>query len=90
MFRVTIPKEQVKDLKLYPKPDLVDRKTGRKESVLDDDLKTVISYEQLQEGLIKLNSKIEERYGSVGSKVHQERFVAGLPSDGFVCIDQHS
>jgi len=42
---VTIPKDQINDLKLYPKPNLVDRKTGRKESVLDENLKPIITYD---------------------------------------------
>ena len=87
---MTVPEEQVGDLKLYPKPKLVDRKTGRKESVVDENLQPIFTYDQLQEGLVRLNAKIEETHGSLGWKARQYRFAAGLPTDGFQCIDQHS
>jgi hypothetical protein len=43
VFRVTVPSSQVKDFKLYKKPDLIERKTGRKESVVDDNLEEKVS-----------------------------------------------
>ena len=58
VFRVTIPSGQIKDLKLYPKPQLVERKMGRKESVVDEDLKTIYTHEQLRNGVDELIDNI--------------------------------
>ena len=51
IFRVTVPSDQVDDFKLFSKPTLVERKMNRKESVVDENIKEVVSYEQLQDGL---------------------------------------
>lgn len=49
VFRVTVPVNQVKNLKrsLFSKPKLIDRKMGRKESVVDENVKEVISNAEL-------------------------------------------
>jgi hypothetical protein len=43
VFRVTVPSEQVDDFKLFQKPTLVERKMNRKESVVDENIKEVVS-----------------------------------------------
>jgi hypothetical protein len=47
VFRVTVPIDQVKDLMLFSKPKLVERKMGRKESVVDENVKEIISHQEL-------------------------------------------
>jgi hypothetical protein len=54
VFRVTVPSDQVDDFKLFQKPTLVERKMNRKESVVDENIKEVVSNQQLKDGLDRL------------------------------------
>lgn len=47
VFRVTVPSDQVDDFKLYSRPNLVERKMNRKESVVDENIKEIVSNQQL-------------------------------------------
>jgi len=47
VFRVTVPSKHVKDFKLYSKPTLIERKMNRTESVVDENVKEVVSTKQL-------------------------------------------
>jgi len=51
VFRVTVPSDQIDDFKLFSKPTLIERKMGRKESVVDENVKEIISNEQLKDSL---------------------------------------
>lgn len=51
---------------MSPKPALIDRKTGRKEEIVDENLNTVYSNEELRDGLDKLLIKIQEKLGKSG------------------------
>lgn len=43
VFRVTVPDEEVGDFSVYSKPTLIERKMNRKESVVDENAKEIVS-----------------------------------------------
>ena len=47
VFRVTVPSDQISDFKLYKKPALIERKIGRKESVVDENVQEIVSNQKL-------------------------------------------
>jgi len=61
---------------------------GRRESVVDENIKTIFSSEDLENGLSRLLDKIQDKYGKTGWHAQEFGFDSALPSDGFQCIDQ--